>query len=212
MEEKQKWYHSNFGIIILLFIFFPLGFYFMWRYSKWDKKIKVGITVFLLLIFMTSGKITNSNLNPPKSDKKPSPEVANAKIIVSNNPLPTAISETELDYEIIDKNENNTVENYKVLTKPGEDGKAVALEVKKSCKKPCNIDVYDDKKALELQNEYDEMMGTLDTTPEEIQSWKEQNYTFVADHFIGYINFELEKYQDFPYKDWYYEELKSKGF
>src|SRR5690554_1935287 len=34
----------------------------------------------------------------------------------------------QLDYQIVDRSENNTVENYKVLVNSGTDGKAVAME------------------------------------------------------------------------------------
>ena len=112
-------------------------------------------------------------------------------------------------YEIVDKKDNGNVENYKVLIKTGYDAKATIVEVKKECKKPCNIDIYDDRQALVLQKEYDAMMGTLNTKPQDLQTWKQKNYVFVADHLVGYVSFDTGDYQEYPYKDWYYKELKG---
>lgn len=96
-----------------------------------------------------------------------------------------------------------TVENFEVLVKPGVDGKTVAKAVQKKCKKPCNIDVWDSQKALNLQLSYDKMK-----TLNEREAWKKSNYIYVADHFIGMVEFDLPKYYDpYPYRDFYYKEL-----
>ena len=52
------------------------------------------------------------------------------------------------------------------------------------------------------------MMGTLDTTPQELQTWKTKNYVFVADHLVGSITFD-EGFSEYPLRDWYYKELKG---
>jgi hypothetical protein len=128
-----------------------------------------------------------------------------------DSPAITATPNKQYNYEIIFKNENKTVENYMILIKPENrnDGEAIAMEIKKSCKKTCNISIYDDKRALELQKEYDEMISTLKTPQEDLEKWKQKNYIYVADHFVGYMSFESEEYQRYPYKDFYYEELKK---
>ncbi len=126
---------------------------------------------------------------------------------------PTQQAQTQKDqyqYEVLSKRDNGNVENVDVLVTPGEtNGQAIALEVKKTCKKQCNINIYDDKKAFELQTQYDEMMVSSSTQPSDLQTWKEKYYVFVADHLIGYMEFSADAYDEYPYRDWYYKELKG---
>ena len=57
---KEKWYKRTIGIILMLFIFFPIGLFLMWKYSRWPKSIKWTITGFLVLcmIFVPKNDIT----------------------------------------------------------------------------------------------------------------------------------------------------------
>lgn len=198
---EKKWYQTTWGISLLLFFFFPAGLFCMWKYGMWDKRIKWSITALLILLTLGFNVLTRLNTNISTSPEH---------VVSTNSPVYPTDVPRQYKYEILDKNENKTVDNYKVLINPGDDGKAIAMEVKKGCNKPCNIDIYDDKHALELQREYDAMMGTLDTQPQELQAWKLKNYLFVADHLVGYVDFESGSYQEYPYRDWYYDELKGK--
>lgn len=120
-------------------------------------------------------------------------------------------AKSQYQYEVLSKRDNGNVENADVLVTSGEtNGEAIALEVKKTCKKPCNINIYDDKKAFDLQTQYDEMMCDSSTQSSDLQTWKEKNYVFVGDHLIGYMEFSADAYDEYPYKDWYYKELKDK--
>lgn len=107
-------------------------------------------------------------------------------------------------YEILSQEDLAKVENYNLLVKSASDGRDSAEEVKKTCKKPCNIAVYDDKNAYDLEVEYKKL-----TDPKDIEAWKKTNYVFVADHLIGNIDFETGNYQEYPYRDSYYKELKG---
>jgi len=54
----------------------------------------------------------------------------------------------KLEHEILARVEDKTDENISVLINVGENNpKSIADEVQKSCKKKCNITLYDDKKA-----------------------------------------------------------------
>lgn len=122
----------------------------------------------------------------------------------------TTEQESAFDYEILSRKEEKTVENISVLIQPGEtQGEAIANEIKTTCKKPCNISLYDDRKAFDLQTDYDNMMGESSTTVDDLEAWKKQNYVFVADHHTGYMDFDTETYSDYPFRDWYYKELKG---
>lgn len=125
---------------------------------------------------------------------------------------PTLIPETQTQvhqYEVVKRADAGSIENIDVLIEVDErNPESIAREVEKTCKKDCNVNLYDDKKALELQQQYDEMMGKSMTTPADMTAWKEKNYVFVADHFVGYIELSTQSYDEYPFKDWYYEELK----
>lgn len=170
-----------------------------WNSKKWEdmsaKEKAVGLAGLLVVGLILFNVISNGT-NKVSKDTQIAPETPQAQ-------------EKTVNYEIVEKKDKGNIESYKVLIKSGNDGKAIAMEVKKECGKPCNIDIYDDKQALELQKEYDEMMGTLDTKPQDLQAWKQKNYVFVADHLVGYVSFDTGEYQEFPYKDWYYKELKT---
>jgi hypothetical protein len=52
-NKEKTWYKRNDVIILFLILFYPLGLFLMWRYSKWSSLIKWLITIaFILLIFM----------------------------------------------------------------------------------------------------------------------------------------------------------------
>lgn len=43
---NQKWYEKNLSIILFLIFFFPVGLFLMWKYSRWNKVIKIVISIF----------------------------------------------------------------------------------------------------------------------------------------------------------------------
>lgn len=114
-------------------------------------------------------------------------------------------------YERLNYEDVGNVENLDILFKGDDKSKEniekVAREIKKDqCKKPCNISIFDDKQALELDLAYRKL-----TSGAEMDAWKQKNYIFVADHLLGYLEFEGEGiFFYYPHKDWYYKELKAK--
>ncbi|MFZ5437468.1 MAG: hypothetical protein ACOZAK_00195 [Patescibacteria group bacterium] len=113
------------------------------------------------------------------------------------------------DYQELARKDVGTVENISVLiATDASNPESIANEVKRTCKKQCNINLYDDKKAFELQDQYDQLISRQ-AEPSQLDAWKKENYIYVADHFIGYMEFSTGAYDDFPYKDWYYKELTS---
>lgn len=51
--NRQKWYQKTGWIIALLFLFFPVGLFLMWKYTKWNKYVKIGISVFWIIALFT---------------------------------------------------------------------------------------------------------------------------------------------------------------
>ena len=71
-KPKENWYESTGIIILFLIIFFPVGLFLMWKYSKWSKVPKVIISVFWGLIVVAN---LGNNNNATTSSTKPTTEV-----------------------------------------------------------------------------------------------------------------------------------------
>lgn len=212
MKEKSKpWYKSPVFYFKagLYAVAFPFVFTYMMVKELAIPAKKRAVYVAGLWGFVLMLLIFNAG-------KQPSPRVVTQsaptnEVVTESKPSEAnqAVNEN-YDYEILSQKSNGNVENFSILVKPGElNGEAIATEIKAQCVKSCNIDVYDDKKAFELQQEYDTMMGDISTPKSKIDAWKKNNYVFVADHYIGGVNFELGTYDDYPFRDWYYDELKG---
>lgn len=157
-----------------------------------------GIILFVLILIGAGGSSTK--------DEVPAEKSANQEIAQQ----PSQASAPKYKYEILSRVEDKVDENISVLIEAGEtDSQGLAAEVQENCKKQCNISLYDDKKAFELNEQYDKMMGASDTQPSDLQEWKEKNYVFVAEHLVGTVGYSFGSYDDYPFKDWYYEELKA---
>ncbi len=54
-SDGQKWYQKTSWIIALLFLFFPVGLFLMWKHTNWNKYVKIGISAFIAIaLFMPS--------------------------------------------------------------------------------------------------------------------------------------------------------------
>lgn len=127
-------------------------------------------------------------------------------------------------YEIINSTENDLLENHYILLKSNDYSKdsieKILREIKTEiCKKQCNISAYDDKQVYGLEDEMKskkEMLG-LQFSNQKITKAKYQKelnlidkkyYIKVAEHLVGYLEFEKEGvFLYYPYKDWKYKEL-----
>lgn len=60
-ELKKMWYQGSLGAIVFLVIFFPIGLYLMWRHTKWNKKTKLAITGFFLLMIIVASNVDSKS-------------------------------------------------------------------------------------------------------------------------------------------------------
>lgn len=68
---ETKWYQKPAAIVILLILFFPAGLFLMWKYAKWDKKVKWTLTVVsILLFFSVMGTAPHQNAQKSVENKK----------------------------------------------------------------------------------------------------------------------------------------------
>lgn len=103
-------------------------------------------------------------------------------------------------YEIVVNEDNSNVQNIDALllstdTSEGSVTNDIAEIKENECKKRCNISLFDNKEALELDGEY----RTL-TDSDEMTAWKAEHYDFVADHLLGYMMVDNETVDYYPYK------------
>lgn len=57
-EYDDVWYVKSSIVILLLILFFPVGFYLMWKYQPWHKNIKIGITIVISVFFLIAITVT----------------------------------------------------------------------------------------------------------------------------------------------------------
>jgi type IV secretory pathway VirB10-like protein len=89
---KQKWYETSKGIVILLFIFSPVGLYLMWKHANWNKAVKWVITgIFLLTLFsLFSSKNSEGTTTQPKQQTQEQTATNEpTQTNVTNTPEPT---------------------------------------------------------------------------------------------------------------------------
>jgi|GEM_PF-5098021 len=53
-DSILKWYQRAWVAVLMLFLFAPVGIFLMWRYHKWNKRLKIILTgVFSLMFFVS---------------------------------------------------------------------------------------------------------------------------------------------------------------
>ena len=80
----EKWYFNTCVVVLTLLFLFPLGAFLMWKGSKFGKKTRIGVTIVLGLIFLSSVFGTKENQAPSsaKNDgKTPVQTAANQKLM-----------------------------------------------------------------------------------------------------------------------------------
>lgn len=78
-KTHNKWYQKTGWIIALLILFFPVGLFLMWRYSKWSFIVKAGLTI-LYIFFIFGNYIFGSASTTPSTNQNSSSQTQNSKI------------------------------------------------------------------------------------------------------------------------------------
>lgn len=105
---------------------------------------------------------------------------------------------TQLGYEKL-----KTVENYYLLIKTDDLSKenieVVAKKIKGTvCSMPCNISIYDDPRAYEIEQEKNKLTN-LEKYQEAI-ALEQKNQQFLAEHIVGFLGFDGDIFLYFPNK------------
>jgi len=64
---NQKWYEKNFVIILFLIFFFPVGLFLMWKYTNWNKVVKIVISIFFGIVVIAN--LTGNKNNQTQTTK-----------------------------------------------------------------------------------------------------------------------------------------------
>ena len=67
----MKIYEKTWFIIVMLIVFFPVGLFLMWKYSNWNKVVKIIISVIFGLALIVNMFGGSSDDKKPVEDKQP---------------------------------------------------------------------------------------------------------------------------------------------
>lgn len=159
----MKIYEKDWFVVLMLILFFPVGLYLMWKHTKWNKVVKIVISVFFgIMIICSSGNEnkTNSvsnNVKTEVSQKNKYEELENNCDAILNSKDYYNMTEEEKQQinDVIDKidklsddfkNKNNDlIEKYKEDKYYDENYEGVIVanikeEVKRQLKSPNSAD------------------------------------------------------------------------
>lgn len=201
-------------IILLLVVFFPVAIYLIWKKDDWSSVSKVIATILVTIVglfeFLVLFGIVSASLLPET-------------VIVPLQPIENPVASPLYNYTILNKESKpggtsmagtpiEPLENLDVLISPADapSSETIAKDVLKNhCTVKCNISIWDNKRAMELERSNEKDLTVSNWTNEQFEAWEKQNYVFIADHLVGNVDFTDQSYYSYPYKDWRYNELKS---
>lgn len=102
-QPTHPWYTQTWLAVVTLVLFFPLGLFLMWRFTRWQTWLKTSITVILSLLTILyivgavgeeddTAETVRQEASPPPTAETPAP-----------TPEPTPTPEAPATYEIADR-------------------------------------------------------------------------------------------------------------
>lgn len=61
VKQQQKFYQSGWFCILMLLLFFPVGLFLMWKYKKFNKVVRIVVTVILVMAVIGNMGASNDN-------------------------------------------------------------------------------------------------------------------------------------------------------
>ena len=115
-NDKPPFYQRTWFIILFLFLFPPLGIFFLWKYKRINKPLKVVISVVFLMFFIM--RITPA-IDKPVDTDKPVVETANVTETIKPDAPATQVEEVKPNEEVVptEVNENTQIASDKSKTK-----------------------------------------------------------------------------------------------
>ena len=159
----MKFYEKDWFIVLMLIVFFPVGLFLMWKYSKWHKTAKIIISVFFAVMFIFhDGSKESKNIETKNTTNTEVERVAESK-------------ETNIEKETTKTSEDKVEDNVPTEYKN-------ALKTAKS---------YDKTSHMSKQGLYNQLTSEFEQfTPEEAQyavdnvnaNWKENALKTAKDY------------------------------
>lgn len=100
--DNKKWYQKNGGIILMLILFFPVGIFLMWRYSKWSNVAKIIVTAFFVLVLISG--VGSERTDAPEN-------IAEDPVVVSDEEVESLTEITTITEKHTTDNEETTIAN-----------------------------------------------------------------------------------------------------
>ncbi len=88
MNNGKKWYQTTWATILFLILFFPAGLFLMWKYTKWHRYAKIGITGFFALMLFATAFIDDESTKTPTTSQEATTQVTETTK-PTNKPEPT---------------------------------------------------------------------------------------------------------------------------
>lgn len=120
---EEKFYQTRWFCVLMIFFFFPVGLFLMWKYKKFNKVTRIVVTVILVLAFI-------GNMGAMSNDEGEDAQYGdNSKVIEygENESLNSTVG--------IEETTKNIVETEDVDTKPVETEEKVPREFKSALNK-----------------------------------------------------------------------------
>lgn len=135
MENTQptttKWYQTTWAAVLFLFLFFPVGLYLMWKYTKWNKTVKWVISGFFGLLILTTATSPKSS-----TTTTPQPTQDSQQALVTVEPTNETVKTTSItappsNETVSQKNAVRKAKSYLAYTAFSHDGLVAQLEFEK---------------------------------------------------------------------------------
>lgn len=97
--DKKKWYQTNIGIVIVILLFFPVGFYLMWKHGTWKTSTYLKIVGAFFLFAIINSLIYNLG---PRA-KKDRAEIERIKNLQNANTATSTQSAPSATNQLADK-------------------------------------------------------------------------------------------------------------
>lgn len=102
--NTKKWYQKTGYIILFLIIFFPVGLFLMWKYTNWNKYVKIAISA-LIALFAIIGLASPSDSEDIDNVNSSIAEESSNEVVFAVN----VTDETTTEPETTTKEETTTI-------------------------------------------------------------------------------------------------------
>ena len=205
----MKFYEKDWFIVLMLIVFFPVGLFLMWKYSKWNKTAKIIISVFFaVMVIFSNGSEESKNVETKNTntevetvdktkDTNTEVEIAKANKIKELQEKSKTILDSK-DYYTMNEDERETIDE---LIEKWDDEIDYNFKSEYADKKVQyeNDEYYDENyQGIIIANVQEEVRKQL-MSPKSADfpwSFNEYNITYQGESEDGLYRYTVESYVD----------------